>query len=130
MQEGKEKSLLFKQARVDRQPFFVRDPKRCFASFDPRYARISTCRSALRLCCAQDDTDEKARGEAEWDLSDFDSALLRCHPERSRNAVGVAAKSNFWGNATKALGVAEWDLSEEDEVWDLGGYCSPRKKAE
>ena len=31
--------------------FFVRDPKQCFALFDPRFARISTD--------AQDDTDEK-----------------------------------------------------------------------
>jgi hypothetical protein len=35
---------------------FVRDPKQCFALFDPRFARISTY--------AQDDTDEKRRGKA------------------------------------------------------------------
>ena len=35
--------------------FFVRDPKQCYALFDPRFARISTD--------AQDDTDENRKAE-------------------------------------------------------------------
>ena len=39
---------------------FVRDPKQCFALFDPRFARISAD--------AQDDTDESARAKPKRDL--------------------------------------------------------------